>query len=289
MEKHRALLKKMDTSLGEVVHYTLTTEESSIDLNSWVGSKISIRSTGSIFCSNCTKRINKTYAGGYCFQCMQRLPQTDMCQMKPELCHFSRGTCRDEEYAHSFCFSPHRVYLARSSSVKVGITRENPPETRWMDQGAVEGMIIAEVPDRKTSGMIEIALAQHIHDKTDFRKMLRGDIAQDDLDEVFESIVDYVPLPYQSYLLSERRKVTISYPLRKHPEKIKTKGLEKVPELEGTLMGIKGQYLIFDDFVFNVRSHTGFEVLIEGEPCTTPPEESPPEDNDEPVSIFDFM
>lgn len=279
----------MTTSLADVVEYRLKSESEEIFLNDWVGSKVKIKFSGKIECLHCSKPISKTYSGGYCFACMQSLPQCDMCMVKPELCHYDRGTCRDPKWGEEYCFMPHKVYLARSSGVKVGITRENPTETRWMDQGAIEGMVIAEVPDRKTSGMIETALAEHIKDKTDFRKMLRGEVSDECLEEVFEEIVDYVPMQYQGHLIEDLKPVTIKYPLPVHPQKIKTISLDKENELEAELQGIKGQYLIFTDFVFNVRAHSGYEVELEGEVNPNANKKPVEKVQSEPASLFDLM
>jgi hypothetical protein len=280
----------MATTLAEVVAYQLEVEaEKFVSVNDYIGGELSIRFLGEIHCVFCGKLTQKSYGGGSCYQCLQSLPQNDMCQVKPELCHIERGTCRDSEWGRRYCLAPHKVYLARSSSVKVGITRENPTERRWMDQGAIEGMVIAEVPDRKTSGMIEIALAQHVHDKTDFRKMLRGEVVESNLQEVYESLADHVPMAYQSYLVAEPKSVSIAYPLAEPPQKIKTVSLDKETLIEGTLKGIKGQYLIFEDFVFNVRAHSGYDVEFNGKmgsgfkPAPTPKKE------DGPLNLFDFM
>jgi hypothetical protein len=53
----------------------------------------------------------------------------------------------------------------------------------------------------------------------------------------------------------------INYPVIKYPEKVKSVNLKKIPEFEGKLSGIKGQYLIFENGqVFNVRNHSGFII-----------------------------
>ena len=52
----------------------------------------------------------------------------------------------------------------------------------------------------------------------------------------------------------------LSYPVDVWPEKIKTHNLDKIPEVEGVLEGIKGQYLILDTGVINIRKFTGYEV-----------------------------
>ena len=123
----------MQTTLKEVVNYGLDVGSVVLNLNDYIGTNIEINFEGKIFCVFCGKLMNKSFAGRSCYQCMQSLPQNDMCQMKPELCHFHRGTCRDSAWGEAYCFKPHKVYLARSPGVKVGITREDPTETRWMD------------------------------------------------------------------------------------------------------------------------------------------------------------
>jgi len=278
----------MQTTLKEVVNYGLDVGSVVLNLNDYIGTDIEINFEGKIFCVFCGKLMNKSFAGGSCYQCMQSLPQNDMCQMKPELCHFHRGTCRDSAWGEAHCFKPHKVYLARSSGVKVGITREDPTETRWMDQGAIEGMVIAEVPDRYISGLVETSIAQHIQDKTDFRKMLRGEISEENLMEVYESIVDCIPMQYQKHLLADLVPVKLAYPLANPPDKIKPLSLDKQTSLKGKLIGIKGQYLVFEEFVFNVRAHSGYEVTFTGEPSGGYQRGDKKED-DEPMNLFDFM
>lgn len=284
MTKALASLRKMQTRLGDVVEYQLNTDAGVWDLNDMIGSRLNLQFTGKINCVACNKFIQKTYGGGHCFDCLQTLASCDMCQVKPELCHFDRGTCREPEWGRTYCMIPHKVYMARSSGVKVGITREDPVETRWMDQGAVEAMVIAEVPDRKTSGLMEVAIANHIQDKTDFRKMLRGEVSAELLEDVYRQVVEFVPVALRGYLLEKREQVHIKYPLKTPPEKIKVAKFDTQAQLNGVLKGIKGQYLVFDEFVFNVKGHAGYETEIEAVAAG----ESGDEEEQE-LSLFDLM
>ena len=54
----------------------------------------------------------------------------------------------------------------------------------------------------------------------------------------------------------------IRYPVLEFPEKIKSHNFDKHPVVEGTLMGIKGQYLILDTGVINIRKFTSYEVRV---------------------------
>ncbi len=254
----------MRTRLADVVEYSLECADGPVVVNNWIGSPLKLRATGRIYCVACGRSMPRYFDGGYCYNCFQTLAECDLCQRKPELCHYDRGTCREPEWGRKNCLIPHKVYLARSSGVKVGITREEPVTTRWMDQGAVEGMVIAEVPDRKTSGHVEVAIAQHIADKTDFRKMLMGEVSPESLEEVFAKVRPAVPRELAVHLLEKRSVTHIRYPQLAAIKKVNTVKLESQPEITGKLMGIKAQYLIFEDFVFSVRGHSGYEVEIEG-------------------------
>ena len=56
--------------------------------------------------------------------------------------------------------------------------------------------------------------------------------------------------------------VQIRYPVLEYPEKVRSHNLDKEPRLEGTLMGIKGQYLIFDTAVINMRKYAGYLMQV---------------------------
>ena len=52
------------------------------------------------------------------------------------------------------------------------------------------------------------------------------------------------------------------YPVQQYPQKAVSLNLDKTPLLEATLLGIKGQYLIFDQGVLNVRNFGSYHVRI---------------------------
>jgi hypothetical protein len=81
-----------------------------------------------------------------------------------------------------------------------------------------------------------------------------------------EELSAHVPEELKQYILADNTVTDIIYPVTQYPKKIKSVKLERTPILEGTLLGIKGQYLLFDgDRVFNIRSHEGFisEFLVQ--------------------------
>src|SRR5690554_7961200 len=51
--------------------------------------------------------------------------------------------------------------------------------------------------------------------------------------------------------------VALDYPVLEYPTKVVSHNLDKTPEIGGTLLGLKGQYLILDSGVINLRKYTG--------------------------------
>ena len=258
-------LSKMDTKIGITVGYGLWFQNEYLDLTTLIGREIKISYDGKIFCSNCMKRIKKSYAEGVCYPCTMKLASCDLCILKPETCHYDKGTCREPRWGEENCFQPHYIYLANSSGLKVGITRKTNVPFRWMDQGAIEALPVIEVKNRLVSGQIEVLFKKHIADKTDWRKMLKGGTEFVNLLEWKETLLERLKEDLKSFdhKILQEEVLQINYPVMKYPEKINSFNLDKVSEITGKLMGIKGQYLILDTGVFNVRSHSGYEITLE--------------------------
>jgi hypothetical protein len=266
-------LLKMETSLVEgVAHYKLKTEKGEVDLNALVGCELTLLFKKEINCTHCQALIKKTYSGGYCYPCSLKLAAADMCILKPELCHYARGTCREPLWGQQHCMVDHYVYLANSSGLKVGITRCGQIPTRWIDQGAVAGLPIFKVKSRYYSGLFEKLLASEVNDKTDWRKMLKGKIDDIDLalkrDELFDLFGDEIDRmeeelgPASVHILENEDIVSIKYPVIEYPEKVSSLSFDKNEVIGGKLLGIKGQYLIFNTGVINIRSHTGHKIEV---------------------------
>jgi len=56
--------------------------------------------------------------------------------------------------------------------------------------------------------------------------------------------------------------VDVTYPIEKYPEKVVSYNFDKEPQIEDKLVGIKGQYLIFEHGVINLRKYSGYEVRL---------------------------
>ena len=263
-------LAKMHGQLDEQVQYILPVDDQRVPLNELLGKPISIEYLGDIHCIHCGRRSKKSFSQGYCYPCFTKLPQCDTCIMSPEKCHYHHGTCRDPVWGDSNCFTDHFVYLANSSGVKVGITRGTQVPTRWVDQGATQGLPIFRVQSRYQAGLIEDCLREHIADRTHWQKMLKGNAQAVDLaairDDLFVQSEQGLALLEQEFGLQAIRRLydetalDINFPVLEFPDKVKSFNLDKQPLVEGRLQGIKGQYLILDTGVINIRKYTGYRV-----------------------------
>ncbi len=263
-------LAKMHAQLGPQVQYTLPVDEQLVPLNDLLGKTVSLEYLGEIHCIHCGRRSKKSFSQGYCYPCFTKLPQCDSCIMSPEKCHYHQGTCRDPAWGDQYCFTDHFVYLANSSGVKVGITRGSQVPTRWIDQGATQALPIFRVQSRYQAGLIEDCLREHIADRTHWQKMLKGNAEPVDLAEIRDQIMalseaDLSLLEQEFGLQALQRLYTestveISFPVLQFPDKVKSFNLDKQPLIKGLLQGIKGQYLIFDTGVINIRKYTGYHV-----------------------------
>ncbi|GAA4314331.1 DUF2797 domain-containing protein [Pontixanthobacter gangjinensis] len=260
--RYEGVLTKMRTEIVDEVQYYLIWEKDFINFNQLIDKKISLNFLR-YQCLNCGLE-KKIYRQGFCFDCFTSIPQAGDWVIKPELsrAHLDEED-RDLEYEKKAQLQPHVVYLANSSDVKVGVTRRSQIPTRWIDQGAHEAIEIVEVPNRYLAGITEVALKDHVSDKTNWRKMLTNDILDLNLEEEREKLKQYIPEEAREYYLASNKETEIKFPVRKFPEKVKSLNLIKNPYYEGILKGIKGQYLIFDDgTVFNVRSNEGLVVEL---------------------------
>ncbi len=262
------------------VEYKFILDRSEVDLPFTPGQEIEIEWTGNIYCVSCGSKTNKSFAQGHCFKCFKTQASCDMCIMKPETCHYHLGTCRDDSFAQEVCFQPHIVYLANSSALKVGITRIGQMPTRWLDQGATQALPIMKVGSRRLSGQLEIMFGTQVADKTDWRKLLKGEAEPVNLIEVREQLIEEFAPKIQTIrdefsqnlqfnetieVMEDELPREFVYPVEQYPEKIKSHNLDKTPIIRGKLFGIKGQYLILDTGVINIRKYSGYELKIRAE------------------------
>ncbi|WP_353779087.1 DUF2797 domain-containing protein [Winogradskyella sp. 3972H.M.0a.05] len=260
--KYQGVLTKMQTEFLEPIQYYLVFENDFINVNQLLNKTITMEFVG-YQCLSCG--LNKEiYRQGFCKSCFFDAPQAGEWIMRPELstAHLGKED-RDLAYEKEVQLQPHIVYLANSSNVKVGVTRKTQVPTRWIDQGAHEAIEIVEVPNRYLAGITEVALKDQVSDKTNWRKMLKNEIEDADLAEWQQKLKDFIPEEVKNYFIDNSTETHLEFPVSKYPEKPKSLNIKKEQSYTGKLVGVKGQYFIFeDDTVFNIRANEGLVVSI---------------------------
>lgn len=257
-------LAKMKTSLGEEVKYYLEIGDDVLYMNDLIGKVLKISYLNRITCF-CGKEVTAVYRMNFCRDCFFNLPQAGESILHPEksTAHLGKED-RDLEWEKEHQLQPHIVYLANSAGLKVGVTRAQQMPTRWMDQGATAAIVLAETENRYEAGMIEVALKEHMSDKTPWQRMVKGEDVSIDLVSEKAKAVNWVPEEFSKFI-SERNEITqIVYPVTEYPVKAKSVNLEKHGGVEDKLIGIRGQYLLFaSGAVMNIRSHEGRHVTFD--------------------------
>jgi hypothetical protein len=257
-------IKKMRSELEIPVVYHLPIGNSEIRMNDLIGSDINLEFRGEINCVKCGRLTNKSFAQGYCYPCFISAPETEECVLRPELCLAHEGVARDMEYAKSHCLTEQVVYLSLTSDIKVGVTRGTQVPTRWIDQGAVKAIELARTPNRHMAGVIEVFLKDHMKDRTNWRAMLKNDYHfEGDMMKLKQDTIFLLPDELAKYKSPINEVIEISYPVLNYPNKVSSLNFDKESHVSGKLIGIKGQYLIFEgDKVLNVRKFGGYKIKI---------------------------
>ncbi len=261
--QYEGVLTKMQTEFGSPIQYYLVFDSSFLNVNQLLGRDVDLNFMG-FQCLNCGKN-KKIFRMGFCYDCFYSTPAAGDWIMKPELSTAHLGVAdRDLEYEQKVQLQPHIVYLASSSDIKVGVTRKSQVPTRWIDQGASQAMPLVEVPNRYLAGITEVALKDHMGDKINWKKMLLNNVAPADLAAKRAEMEQWLPDEVKPYFETTKEQLyTLEYPVLEYPKKITSLNLTKTPTYSGKLVGVKGQYFIFEDgTVFNVRSNEGFVVQL---------------------------
>ncbi|MEH6628658.1 MAG: DUF2797 domain-containing protein [Motiliproteus sp.] len=263
-------LQKLRIELQTPARYRLPVGDQEIELNPYLGKQIRLTFMGAINCQHCGRLTKKSFSQGFCYPCFQSLPQCDSCIMSPEKCHFHLGTCRDPQWGEQQCMQDHYVYLANSSGVKVGITRGTQIPTRWLDQGAIQALPVLKVATRYQSGLVETAFKDYVTDRTNWQAMLKNQVDLIDMHEQRVQLIEQLEPQLQTLekrfglqaiqRLEHSPVQDIEYPVLNYPHKVTSLSFDKTPVVEGMLQGMKGQYLILDTGVINIRKFAAYKI-----------------------------
>lgn len=268
---HEGMLRKMPAEAvrakgggDAVVAYRMWLSGREVPMADYIGRPFRLRATGNLSCVVCGRAVKKHYGQGMCFPCLRDAPEASECIIRPELCRGHLGEGRDAAWEAQHHAVPHVLYLSYTGGIKVGVTRTTQLPVRWMDQGATAAVVVARTPHRALAGSMEVALKAHMKDRTDWRAMLRNaPPAMDELLAMRDRLSPWLPGDLREHLVMDEEPMRFSYPVRDWPAKVTSVQLARTPLVEGTLAGIKGQYLIWaDGRVLNVRNHAGCHVEV---------------------------
>ena len=256
------VLQKMTSIHDDPIRYILEFESNFILMNQAINKEIHISKKG-YCCLSCSGNI-EIFANGFCKKCFFESPKSGDWVMRPELskAHLNEED-RDLEFEKEMQLQPHIVYFSITNELKVGVTRMKNMMTRWVDQGAVESIILLELPNRYLAGLAEVELKEGYSDKTNWRKMLTNEIITADLIKEKKNALERLSDDLRKYKSDNNQVYKFNYNVLGYPKSVKSMSLKKSDQIKGKLIGIKGQYLIFEDStVFNVRSNEGYVVEI---------------------------
>lgn len=258
------VLAKLQARIDGQVEYALCLGEKRLPLNEIVGKTIQLSFTGNIFCIQCGRKTNKSFQQGHCFPCYKRLLECQLCILHPERCLIEKKPCPKDDWAHTQCHQSHIIYLANTSELKIGITRVNQIPTRWIDQGAVQAVPLWRVNNRYRAGLVEVACKAFMNDKTNWRKMLKNEVTLLDMQAVKQEFIEKTRNALADFDLQpiNDQPITLQYPVKEYSSRITSLSFDKTPEINATLLGIKGQYLLLDQGVLNIRKFGGYEITF---------------------------
>lgn len=262
------------TEPGKPVQYYMRfLDKDDFLLNAFLGKKISLVYNHLINCVQCGREISKSFQQGYCFPCLRQINECGNCMLFPERCLIEKKGCPTDHWAHQQCGAPHVVYLSNTSAIKVGITREMNPETRWIDQGATQALPVFTTQNRYQAGLLEVAIKHVVADKTNWRKMLQQNAEDVDMHQITTTLLEQSAEYCQPVLNQYQEAIRLcdapevksfNYPVLEYPEKVRSLSFDKLDVIEGVLLGIKGQYLILEQGVLNIRKFSGYEIQFMG-------------------------
>ncbi len=124
---------------------------------------------------------------------------------------------------------------------------------------------IIEAKSRLDSGKIEVALKQFVADKTNWRNMLKNEVEPSDLNSLKKSLLSEISgaIEETDAIVLNDDVVNINYPVLKYPTKVVSLNFDKTPVISGILEGIKGQYLLLDSGVLNIRKFSSYHLTID--------------------------
>lgn len=236
-----------------------------IDLAGLVGEEIRVEVQPGFRCQHCGDRADAS--------------PCEECQSKPpfQQCVYTPGTactyqdCPFPSFKRRSCAHNFVVYLVAKDSVKAGITQADRAASRWAEQGATHGMIVARAPNRRVAGTVEDALEAVVstastkewYDPLDEPKHALTEAVESCRDVLTGPLEPFSTLPSDETALEDRI-VRIPAHFAGDDATVSTlPGLSVDEGLQSEVLGVRGQILATKDGVVNFDQLQGKQVTVE--------------------------
>lgn len=236
-----------------------------IDLAGLLGEEVRVDIQPGFRCQHCGNRADAS-------------PCQD-CESKPpfQQCVFTPGTsctyqdCPFPSFKRRSCAHNFVVYLVAKDGVKAGITQADRYVSRWAEQGATHGMIVARAPNRRVAGTVEDALEAVVSTASTKEWYEPLNEPSKDLVRTANSCRDVLtgPLKPFSVLPSDEEGVAdriVSVPVHFTGDDTTVVDLPEVgvgEELQSEVLGVRGQILATEDGVVNFDHLKGEQLTVE--------------------------
>jgi hypothetical protein len=236
-----------------------------IDLAGLLGEEIRIGIQSGFRCQHCGDRADTS-------PCQE-------CQSKPpfQQCVYTPGTsctyqdCPFPSFKRRSCAHNFVVYLVAKDSVKAGITQADRAASRWAEQGATHGIIIARTPNRRVAGTVEEELEAVVstestkewYEPLDEPKHSLMDAVDSCRDVLTGPLKPFSTLPNDETALEDRI-VRVPVHFTGDDGTVSTLPNITVDEgLQSEVLGVRGQILATEDAVVNFDHLKGKQVAVE--------------------------
>ena len=158
-------------------------------MNAKIGQDIKLSFDGTINCIACDRVTKKSFGGGFCYPCfgMRRNPAN--ASSVPELCRAHEGEARDMAWAEETlprranCLS--REELCYQSGHHARVTNAYPLDRPGCDRCH---RVCSRAQSLYTAGLVEVAMKEHLTDRTNWQRMLKNEVIDADLVETKASL-----------------------------------------------------------------------------------------------------
>ena len=235
-----------------------------IDLAGLVGKDIRVDIQSGFRCQHCGDRADTS-------PCQE-------CQSKPpfQQCVFTPGTsctyqdCPFPAFKRRSCAHNFIVYLVAKDGVKAGITQADRAVSRWAEQGATHGMIVARTPNRRVAGTVEDALEAVVstestkewYEPLDEPKKALIEAADSCRDVLTRSLKPFSALSANETTIEDR---IVSLPVHFTGDDATVSSLPELTVDEGLqseVLGVRGQILATENAVVNFDHLKGKQITL---------------------------